>query len=238
MGNRLLQALGYGFEVTAGQAPVGGEALGEDEHAPARLGQVVVVAGQPAPDVGQGVLFGAHGHPVGQSRHVPHDVGHLAVTLALLALADEPGVLGEAAGVQEQRQTVPVAHLPYGPQVGQAYRLAAAGVVGHRHHDDGDVLGPDPAHERLQGIDVQVALKRVPAARVSSLGDHEVDGLGPGGLDVGPGGVEVGVVGHELARAADHAEEDLLRGPALVGGDDVAEGEKLGNRVAEQVPRR
>jgi len=53
----LAQALGDRLQVPAGQPAVGGEALGEDLQAAALLGEAAVVDGQPAPDVGQRVLF-------------------------------------------------------------------------------------------------------------------------------------------------------------------------------------
>ena len=48
------------------------------------------------------------------------------IGVAVLALLDEPRVLGEAAGVEEERQVVSVAHLAHRAQVGEAHRLAAA----------------------------------------------------------------------------------------------------------------
>jgi hypothetical protein len=92
--------------------------------------------------------------------------------------------------------------------------------------------------QRLERVDVEVALERVQARRVLALGDHQVDRLGAGVLDVGAGGVEVGVVRHDLARPADHREQDLLGGAALVGRDDVGEREQLLHRRLEAVPRR
>ena len=106
----LLDALGDGLEVAPGEPAVGGKALGQDQHVAARLGEGVVVAGEPPADVGERVLLGTHRHPVGERGHLPHDVGDVATGLALLALADEPGVLCEAAGVEEQGQAVAVAN--------------------------------------------------------------------------------------------------------------------------------
>ena len=66
----------------------------------------------------------------------------------------------------------------------------------------------------------------------------QVDRLGTRELDVGARRVEMGVVGHDLARAADDREEDLLGGPSLVGRDDVLEREELLNCLEEAVPGR
>ena len=73
---------------------------------------------------------------------------------------------------------------------------------------------------------------------VAALGDDEVDRLGAGELDVGARRVEVRVVRDDLVRPAEHAEQDLLGGPTLVGGDDVREREQRLDRLEEHVPRR
>ena len=86
--------------------------------------------------------------------------------------------------------------------------------------------------------DVHVALERVDRLWVAALGDDQVDRLGAGELHVGARGVEVRVVRDDLVRSAQHAEQDLLGGPTLVGGDDVREREQLLDRLEEHVPRR
>ena len=230
--HRLDEALGERLHVPAGHAAVGGKALGEDEQVAALLGQLGVVEGKPAADVAQRVLLRGHRHPVGQPRHLPHDVRHGRVAVALLPALDEPGVLGEAAGVQEQRNVA--AGLAYLAQVRHRHRLAAAGVVGHRDEHHGHVpLGQHP----LERLDVHVALERVSRGGHVSLGHREVERLGAAVLDVRPRRVEVRVVRDRLPRTPDRAEQDLLRRPPLVGGDHVLEGEQLLHRVAEAKPR-
>ena len=204
MVDHLAQALGDRFQVAPRQAAVGGEPLGEDEQVAALLGEVVVVQRQPAADVGQAVLLGAHRHAVGQRRHLPHDVGDRSLGVAGLALADEPGVLGEAAGVEEQRHLVAIAERPHAAQVLQRHGLTAAGVVGDGHEHRGHVGGP-LRQEGVEAIEVHVPLERVHRGRVEPLRDHEVDGLRSCRLDVGPRGVEVGVARDDLVRAADDA---------------------------------
>ncbi len=236
--DHLAQALGDRLEVAAGEAAVGREALGEDEEIAALLGQAVVVHRQPAADVGEAVLLRAHGHAVGQRGDLAHDLGHAPVALAGLAGLDEPGVLGEAAGVEEEGHAVAVADRADPAQVLQAHRLAAAGVVGDRHEDGGDLRRAALGEERVEPVEVHVPLEGVLDLGVAPLLDDEVDGLGARELDVGPGRVEVGVVGDRLAGPADHGEEDLLGGASLVGGDDVAEREEVLDRLQEGVPRR
>ena len=71
----LAQTLRDRFEVPASQTSVSDEPFGQDEDVAALLGQPVVVHGQPAADVRQAVLLGAHGHAVGQRCDLANDVG-------------------------------------------------------------------------------------------------------------------------------------------------------------------
>ncbi|CAB4834498.1 unannotated protein [freshwater metagenome] len=232
------QTLGDGLQIASGEPAVGGEALGEDQHVAALHGECVVVHRQPAADVGHPILLGAHRHPVGERADVAHDVDDRAILLTLFTFVDEPRVLGKSAAVQEQRQVVLVAHGTHGAQVGQRHRLAATGVVGDGDEHDGDVLRAASEDQFLERDDIHVALERVLELWALALGDHQVDGLSAGELDVRPGGVEVGVVGDHFARAADHREQDLLGGAALVCGDHVLEREQVLHRGEEAVPRR
>ena len=71
----LAEALGDRLEVSSRKAAVGGEALGEDEHVAALLGEVAVTHRQPPTDVGEAVLLRAHRHAVGERGDVADDVG-------------------------------------------------------------------------------------------------------------------------------------------------------------------
>ena len=153
------QSLGQGLEVATGQAAVGGEAFGQDEHVAATFGEGVVVERQPAADVAEGVLLRAHRHAVGQGGHLANDVGDLALALALFALVDEPGVLREAAGVEEEGDAVAVTYLAGRADVGQGHWLAAAGVVGYGQHHERNALTADAGNGLLQCSHVHVALE-------------------------------------------------------------------------------
>ena len=122
-----VDAAGHRLEVVAGETPVGGKALGEDQQVPAAFRPPVVVEGQEAPDVGEAVLLGRHRAPVGQGEHLAGDLPGRPVALALLALLDEVRVLGEPARVEIERHAVLAAQRRRGSNVGQRRRLPAAG---------------------------------------------------------------------------------------------------------------
>ena len=233
--HHLRETLGDCLEVTAREPPVRREALGEDQHVAALLGQGVVVHRQPAADVGQPVLLRRHGHAVRQPADLLDDVDDRAMLLPRLARLDEPRVLREPAGIEEQRFAAAIAHLADRPQVCEAHRLPAARVVRDRDDDDRDIVAA-LGEQALERACVEIALERVDQRRVSTLLDHQVHRLSAGELHVGSGRVEVGVVGDHLAGAADDRVQDLLGGTALVGGDDVAEREQSLDGLEEDIP--
>jgi len=138
-----------------------------------------------------------------------------------LAELDEPGVLGEAAGVEVERDFVPFAEGAYCADVFHGDGLAAAGVVGDGEHDERNMLSSYSCDEGFERGNIHVSFERVVQGWLASFRDEEVDGLSAEELDVSARGVEVGVVGDNVAFFASDPEEDAFGGTALVGGDDV-----------------
>ena len=100
----LREPRGDRLEVAAGEAAVGREALGEDQQvARSARRQRVVVHGEEAADVGEAVLLGAASCSRRRGENISRAISFgVRPRLARLALLDEPGVLGEAAGVEEE----------------------------------------------------------------------------------------------------------------------------------------
>ena len=236
--DHLLETLRDGFEVATSEAAIGGKTLRQDQQVPTALRPGVIVHRQPAANIGDGVLLGAHRHPIRQRCHLAHDLADLHVGIPSLALLDEPRVLRKTARVQEERKPVSVTHLAHGAQVLEAHWLTATGVVGDRDHDERDVLRAAFTDAGIEGGDVHVALEGMQDRWVVALLDHQVDGLRAGELDVGSRRVEMCVVRHHLAWTADDAEQDLLRCAPLVGGDHVLEREERLHALQEPVPGR
>ena len=101
-----LQSDGDGLQVAPGQAAVGRKAFGQNEQVGFLLGQPVVVGAEQAADIGEGVFLGGEGAAVGQGEHLLRDLFGRPIRIAGLALFDEPGVFGEAAGIQIERNAV------------------------------------------------------------------------------------------------------------------------------------
>ncbi len=232
----LFETSGDGLEVVAGEAAVGRKSLGQDQQRPGLLGPGIVVHGEEATDVGEAVLLGRHGAPVGETEDLLGDGFGGAFLLSGLAGLDEPGILREAAGVEEEGLLEAVTECTDSAEVLQGDRLSTARVVGDGDHDQGDAVAFG-GEELLECHQVHVAFEGVDEGRNAPLGDDQVSGLGSLHLDVGAGGVEVGVARDDVTPLEHRVEEDAFGGPSLVGGDDVAKAREVCNDVAEAVER-
>ena len=105
--------------------------------------------------------------PSAKRKHLLRDLFRRPVGVARLALADEPGVFGEAAGVEIERNAVRGAHRFHRFDIGHRDRLAAAGVVGDGEHHQRDLRRAFGRDQRLQRRHVHVAfeIQRAPACR-------------------------------------------------------------------------
>ena len=224
-----------GLQIAARQAAVGGEPLGENEQVLLLLGQPVVVGAEQPADVGERVFLGGEGAAVGQREHLLSYLLGRPVRVSRLALPDEPGVLGEPASVQIERNTMPGSGELHLLDVRERDRLSSAGIVGHREHDQRDAGGALRLDEPLEGGHVHVALERQPRLGVGGLGARKVGRARAAKLDVGAGGIEVRVIGNGLAGPAHHREEDTLGGPPLVGRNHVAKPGQVLDRPLQPV---
>ena len=119
---------------------VGREPLAHDQQVAETFRPLIVTADQKTADVGEPVLLAAHGGAVGQREHLLGDFEQRAALIPLLPLADKVGVLGETTGVDDEGDPVLRKHSLDRAEVGHRHRLAAAGVVGHGHHGERDLV--------------------------------------------------------------------------------------------------
>jgi hypothetical protein len=83
------------LEIPGGEAPVGGEALREDEQAPQVLDPLPLLEGDEPADVDQAVLLGADEASVGQRKGLPGNLADGPLAVPRLAEFDEEGVFGD-----------------------------------------------------------------------------------------------------------------------------------------------
>ena len=153
------------------------------------------------------------------------------VRLPRLALLDEPGVLGEAAGVEEERLAVAIAQRAHAAQVLQRHRLAAAGVVRDGHHHERHAVAVALAAARSSAVEIDVALERM----------HAADGTRPSAITRSRASAPSTSM---LARVVSkwlllgtispgcsmRVEQDALGGAPLVRRDDVREAGEVAAR--------
>ncbi len=140
---------------------------------------------------------------------------------------DEVSVLGVAAAVDEEGDLVLAVDLRHRVDIFHRDGLPAAGVVGDRHHAEGDFLRPGLFDEGLQLVDVHVALEGMVDFGVEGFVDDQVGRASAAGADVGVGGVEVHVRGDIVAGLDQSGGQNVLGGASLVGGDEECEAEDI-----------
>jgi hypothetical protein len=81
---------------------------------------------------------------------------------------------------------------------------------------------PRLLQQRLDALQVDVALEGMDQRRLQALGDDQVAGIDAEVFEVGARGVEVAVVGHHVTLLAHRGEQHLLGRAALVRGHEEA----------------
>ena len=107
--------------------------------------------------------------PSARAEDLPGDLQCALVLVTGLAQLDEVGVLGKAAGVDEERDAKFAVGLSDAPQVLHGNRLASAGVVGDRDHPKGDILRSHFLDEGAQLLNVHVAFERMAVGGIARL---------------------------------------------------------------------
>ncbi len=109
----LVKAHGDRIEVTSGQPAVCGETFGQDEQLRFLLGEAAVVRAKKTSYVREGVFLGGKCAAIGQAKHSLRNFSRRRVRVTCFPLLDKPGVLGETAGVQIERNPVPRSQFPH-----------------------------------------------------------------------------------------------------------------------------
>jgi hypothetical protein len=102
-----------------------------------------MVHGQPAADVDQVVLLGAHPGAIRIGAEFPEDGGNRLVLVAFLALLDKETIFSHARGIEIEADAVSIAESAQVAHVGHADRLAASHVDRTCQRDIGDLVGAD-----------------------------------------------------------------------------------------------
>ena len=128
------QTNGDRLQVATGQAAIGRESFGENQEVGFLFGQAAVVGTQESADVGEGIFFCGEGAAVRQGEKFLGDFAGGQVRITGLILFDEPGIFGEAAGVEIERDSVALSHFADGFNIRHGDWLAAARIVGDGDH--------------------------------------------------------------------------------------------------------
>src|SRR5208282_1930724 len=167
------------------------------------------------------------------AKHLLCDLFRSLRFVTALPGLDEVGILGETAGVEVERDAMLPANCADRFHIFHRDRLASAGVVGNRQHDQGHMLAAYALDEGLEGLDVHVPFEGMLQAGLAAFRNNQVASLSADELHVGAGSIEMGVVRDYIAFLAHHAKQNALGGAALVGGNDVRVAENILDRIAK-----
>ena len=176
------------------------------------------------------VFLGAHRHAVGIREHFAGDFLDGLVFVALFAGLDEVGVFSETGGVEDDRHAVLVADFADFLQVLHRNRLAAGGVVGHRHDNERHVslvFG----QSFVQFGRIHIPFERYFQLGVGSFIDRAVQSDGPAVFDMAFCRVEMGIARDHIAFFHGSREEHVFGSAALVGRQHVLESGDFFNHV-------
>ena len=222
----LLKAHGHGLDLPHGHAAVGEEAF---EHGDQVLhGEIQV----PVPDQDDAAPCKAEfpGGEIDDIKEVRHHAGDLPdgfVRHALLAGFDKVEVVLEQRGVQNRQNAVFFADIRSGLHVGVGDRLAADEVGPRLQAHEGDILRGFLFDALLQLFQVDVALEGEAAFADQALVLDQF--LHPSAYagDVGLSGGKVVIHDDAVAGFDEAGSQDVLAGPALVGGEAVGDAKEL-----------
>ena len=102
---------GKGFHIAPRHAAVGVQSFVDHHQVAQVVEQLGIAHRQPAADVDQVILLGAHPGPVGVAAELLEDLGDRLALVTRLPLLDEKGVFVHAGGVQVDAHAVAVAEL-------------------------------------------------------------------------------------------------------------------------------
>ena len=171
---------------------------------------------------------------VREREHLLRDHLRREVAILRLALFDEPRVLREAAGVEDEGLVVVRAEVAHAAQILHRHRLSAFGVVCDRHHHQAHtftVYGERP----LQRVEIHVALEWMERRRLARNANHEIARLRAGELHVCASGVEVDVVQHHVAGLQQALKENALGRAPLMRRQDVRVSRELPHDALESI---
>jgi hypothetical protein len=202
---------------------VGVQALVHHDQIAGPICQQRISQTKPASDVDQAVLLARHGRGIGTGAEVEEDLGHTPVLLTRLPLLDEPGVFHRPGGVEDHPDTPALGVVPHRSKIGQRDWLPPSQVDRGGDGDVGNGRGAHVLYQRVQLLQVDVALEPMLVGRIVRLVDDHIVKRGAGQLLVGPGGGEIHVAGHVITAADQQLGENVLGPPPLVGGNHELE---------------
>ena len=134
---------------------------------------------------------------------------------------DEPGILGKTGSVDEQERPVTMHQFRHFPQVLHAHRLPAGGVTGKGHDHQRDLFNGMTFENVLHLFQIHIPFERIFVRNIKSLTHTAVHSRSLPVFDMTLGGIEMTVARDDIPLFHQHREQDVLRGPPLMRGQEI-----------------
>src|SRR6478735_3896526 len=126
------ESSGHRFQIASRQPAVSRKPFDQNEHIRNLAGPFFIIEAEKSADVHEAVLLGGHGATVAITEQLLSDVQNGTVRIGLLPFLDEEAIFGETAGVEKERNAMPMKERPGLSDVFHRDGLPAAAVVGNR----------------------------------------------------------------------------------------------------------
>ena len=221
------QPTGDGFQIASGQSAVGGKSLDQNQAIGDFFRQRIVVHADKSADIHQSILFRAHRATVAERKNFLRNFFYGMIAKFRLAFLYQKTVFRKAAGIKKQRDVVFVEQLAHCPDVGQRYRLPAAGIVGDGHHHQWNFINAVHFDHFFQLFQIHIAFERVELLRVVCHVDHQIHRHTTVVFHICAGSIEMDVVGNDHPFFQNGGKQQVFRNTTLMGGDNMFEAKNI-----------
>ena len=172
--NRFFDADCKRFEIATRKSAVGVQTFVHNDEVAKFLEHSPVVDCKPAADVDKIILLGAHPCGIGVTAKFKENFCDGFICVAFFALLNEIGIFHHAGGIEINLDAVFVAQSAQGFDICHADGLSACHVDRARHADVGDVIRANFIDQRLNFIQINVALERMQIGGIVRLVNDDI----------------------------------------------------------------
>ena len=180
-----------------------------------------VVDCQPAADVDEVILLGAHPGGVGVTAKFCENFGDGFARIAFFAFLNEIGIFHHACRIEINLDAVLVAQGAQGFDVRHADGLSACHVDRASHADVGDIVRANFVDQCLHFVEVNVALEWMQVCGIVRFVNDDIGERAARQFLMQARGGEIHIAGNILSLFDNRLTDEMFRAASLMRGDDI-----------------